>query len=123
MVSVAVDAERIQAELFRHITFDFVIRAYYTLIMRLDLEVVWSPDRIAHIWDRHQVTAEEVEEACYGEIIIRRARTGRVAVFGQTGSGRYLFIIGLMPARGTLFIITAREMEDVERRYYDRRGK
>ena len=91
--------------------------------MRLVAEVTWSPDVVSHIWERHQVTPDEVEEACYGDVLVRRARNGRVAVFGQTDAGRYLFVIGLMPTRGTLFVITARNMEDDERRYYQRRGK
>lgn len=91
--------------------------------MQLIVDVVLTPEAIEHMWTRHRVTQEEVEEACYGTIRLKRAKSGRVAVFGQAEAGRYLFIIGLLMPKRVLFVITARDMEDRERKYYMRRGK
>jgi hypothetical protein len=37
-------------------------------------EFVWPQDRIDHI-DRHGVTPEEVEEACFGHALVQRAKS------------------------------------------------
>jgi hypothetical protein len=37
-------------------------------------ELVWPPDRLAHI-ERHGVTPEEVEEACFGGAFVQRAKS------------------------------------------------
>lgn len=91
--------------------------------MKVIVDVVLTPEVIDHIWQGHQVTSCEVEEVCYGEIRFRRARSGRAAVFGQSDAGRYLLVFGILMPKQSLFVITARDMEDHERRYYLRRGK
>jgi uncharacterized DUF497 family protein len=59
-------------------------------------EFAWPQDRIDHI-DRHGVTPEEVEEACFGQALVQRAKSeGENPVFyvlGQTDAGRYLFCV------------------------------
>ncbi len=37
-------------------------------------EFVWPQDRIDHI-DRHRVTPNEVEEACFGQALVQRAKS------------------------------------------------
>lgn len=101
---------------------DCVIRLSYTWSMRALLEVVWSPGAVSHIWERHRVTVEEVEYACYGKIMLRRTREGRRLIYGRTDAGRYLVVIGTIVEHGCVFVVTARDMTTKERRLY-RRGK
>jgi hypothetical protein len=57
-------------------------------------QFVWSDDRIDHIAG-HGVTAEEVEQVCFGRALVLRAKSqGHNPVYyclGQTLSGRYFF--------------------------------
>lgn len=59
-------------------------------------EFVWPKERIDHI-ARHGVTPEEVEDVCFGDPLIQRAKgEGENLVYymlGQTTSGRYLFCV------------------------------
>jgi hypothetical protein len=60
-------------------------------------EFVWPQDRIDHI-DRHGVTPEEVEEACFGHALVQRAKSegenpvyyvlGQTRKNGDTANGR-----------------------------------
>ena len=81
-----------------------------------------------HILDKietkHGVQWEEVEEVCYATTRhVRRGREGLYQVFGQTDSGRYLFIVLADRGGGTWKVATAREMTDGERDLYkDQRG-
>lgn len=79
-----------------------------------------SEEREEHIW-RHQVRPDEVEDACLNDEeppLIRRARNGQYLVFGQTAAGRYLFIVLVPIAEGVFQLVTARDMESRERRYF-----
>ena len=57
-------------------------------------ELLWPRDRIDHI-ARHSVTPYEVEEVCFGQPLVLRAKSqGENPVYyvlGQTDSGRNLF--------------------------------
>jgi len=57
-------------------------------------QIVWPEDRIEHI-ARHNVTPEEVEEVCFGQALVQRAKSEGdnpiYYVLGQTFAGRYLF--------------------------------
>jgi uncharacterized protein len=56
-------------------------------------ELVWPQERIDHI-ALHGVTPEEVEEVCFGQPLVQRAKSeGENPVYyvlGQTEAGRYL---------------------------------
>ena len=84
-------------------------------------EFVWPQDRIDHI-DRHGVTPEEVEEACFGHALVLRAKSeGENPVYyvlGQTNAGRYLFCVVIRFPDGKGYPITARSMTDQEKRRY-----
>lgn len=84
-------------------------------------EFVWPQDRIDHI-GRHAVTPQEVEEACFGNALVQRAKSeGENPVYyvlGQTDSGRYLFCVVIRFPDGKGYPITAREMTDNEKRRY-----
>ena len=86
-------------------------------------EFVWPEDRIDHI-ARHDVTPEEVEEACFRRPLVQRAKSeGENPVYyvlGQTHAGRYLFavVIGFPDGKG--YPVTARTMTEKEGRRYRR---
>jgi hypothetical protein len=75
---------------------------------------------IAHI-ARHSVTPEEVEEACFNSPFTLKGRRSRYFVLGQTDAGRYLTVILQYKFRGIARVITAREMDEPERKRYLRR--
>ena len=84
-------------------------------------ELVWPPDRLAHI-ERHGVTPEEVEEACFGRAFVQWAKSrGENPVYyvlGQTRAGRYLFCVVIQFPDGRGYPVTARPMTARERRRY-----
>lgn len=80
----------------------------------------WDENNISHI-ERHRVTVDEVEEACFSRPLILRGRWKRYYALGQTDSGRYLTVIFIPKFGGTIKVITARDMDDSERRRYGRR--
>jgi hypothetical protein len=71
-----------------------------------------------HIWVKHQVTPEEVDEVCFGNPWVLGGRDGSYAVYGRTGAGR-LLVAFIYPRGGGLFALaTARDMNLTERRRY-----
>ena len=87
-------------------------------------EFVWPQERIDHI-ARHGVTPEEVEEACFGQAFVQRAKSeGENPVFyvlGKTTAGRYLFCVIIRFPDGRGYPVTARPMTDKEKRRFRQR--
>ena len=92
----------------------------YNGAMRIH-EFVWPQDRIDHV-DRHGVTPEEVEQACFGEALVQRTKSeGESPVYyvlGQNTAGRYLFCVVIQFPDGKGYPITARPMTDKEKGRY-----
>lgn len=84
--------------------------------------MTWNDGNKAHI-THHKVTPEEVEEVIFeGRLVVRRGRgEGVYYAYGQTKAGRYLFIVFAILAHGQGLVVTARDMEQVERRLYQRK--
>jgi hypothetical protein len=82
---------------------------------------VWPEERVEHV-ARHGVTPEEVEEACFGRVIVRKRKSeGRnpvYVVFGRTSAGRYLMSVVVRFPDGTGYPVTAREMTGKEKRSF-----
>ena len=82
-------------------------------------ELIWPEDRIDHI-RQHRVTPEEVEQTCFGQPFVRRAKSkGENPVYyilGQTDAGRYLFCVVIQFSDGRGYPVTARPMTDKEKR-------
>jgi len=76
----------------------------------------WNIDHIAH----HSVIPEEVEEVVFSRLSrIRKGRGDAIFyLFGQTLSGRYLFIVLRDLGNSTAFPITARDMTNSEKKLY-----
>ena len=85
-------------------------------------ELLWPRDRIEHI-ARHSVTLEEVEEVCFGQSLVLRAKSqGENPVYyvrGQTDAGRYLFSVIIQFPDGRGYPVTARTMTDKEERRFN----
>lgn len=86
-------------------------------------ELIWSEDRVDHI-AAHDIEPEEVEEACFGQALILRARSPGVNpvyyVLGQTETGRYLFCVVIQFPDGKGYPVTARAMTVKEKRRFIR---
>ena len=85
-----------------------------------EIRISWFVEE--HIWTKHQVTPEEVEEVCFSDSLVRQGRNHSYAIYGRTEAGRYL-IVFLYPdpeGHGVFRLATAREMEQVERHRYER---
>jgi hypothetical protein len=86
-------------------------------------ELVWPDDRIEHI-SFHGVEPEEVEEVCFGQPLILRARsTGKNPVYyvlGQTWTSRYLFCVVIQFPDGRGYPVTARPMAQKEKRRFEK---
>ena len=93
--------------------------------MKTISSIKWTDKSINHITS-HEVMPEEVEEICFNEYeppFIRSGRENLHYVFGQTHSGRFLFIVVRFMRPGEIRIITAREMNGWEKKYFKNRGK
>jgi len=78
----------------------------------------WDSANIGHMAKRHGVTPEEAEEVFDGNPVFRKTYESRRIALGQTGDGRYLFVVFMLKEGGVIRVITARDMVDSERRYY-----
>jgi uncharacterized DUF497 family protein len=80
----------------------------------------WDNGNINHIMERHGIEPEEVEEVFINRPLLRKTYEDRRIALGQTDSGRYLFVVFILKPEGILRVITCRDMDEKERRYYRR---
>jgi uncharacterized DUF497 family protein len=80
----------------------------------------WDDDNVQHI-ARHEFTPDEVEEVFAGAHKVRRARQKRYMALGETLDGRLAFVVFLRLQGGRVRVITARDMDDNERRLFRRK--
>ena len=80
----------------------------------------WDDGNIVHI-GRHQFTPEEVEEVFAGDHKVRRARQKRYIALGETFDGRLAFVVFRRLPGGLIRVITARDMDEGERRLFRRK--
>lgn len=89
-------------------------------------QLVWNENIIEHI-ARHNVSPEEVEEVCFGQPLIVKSKQASKGpnptyyALGQTENGRYLFVMFIYFKQGRAMVVTARDMDPAERKYYQRR--
>ena len=77
----------------------------------------WNKDHIA----RRGITGFDVEAVLKGSVSrvrIERARDSTLAIWGRSESGKYLLIILSPRDKGSYYPVTARIMEDREKRRY-----
>lgn len=80
----------------------------------------WDDANISHI-DRHEFTPEEVEEVFAGAYKVRRGREKLYIALGETLDGRLAFVVFRRLPGGKIRVVTARDMEDRERRLFRRK--
>ena len=82
----------------------------------------WDPRNVGHI-ARHEVQPHEVEDLFCNEPLVRRGGEDKYIAYGQTNAGRYVVVVFAYRGGGLARVITARNMDDKERRLYlrDRR--
>ena len=80
----------------------------------------WDYQNVLHI-ERHQFSPEEVEEVFDGDYKVRRARQGLYIALGDTLDGRLAFVVFRRLSKGVIRVVTARDMENNERRLYRRK--
>lgn len=94
--------------------------------MRID-DLIWLPQIIDKLDWKHDVSPEEVEEVLFGNPVYRKVQRGHVpgedlyAGLGQTFAGRYLIVFFIYKLTREALILSARDMDDRERRQYERR--
>ena len=80
----------------------------------------WDDGNIVHLGLGHGIDAQEAEEVFAVAPLIRRTRKGHYAAFGRTIGGRLLVIVFEWKGAGLVRPITGWDMDDTERRYYER---
>ena len=80
----------------------------------------WDDGNILHI-AKHEFSPDEVEEVFVGDYKVRRTRQKRYIAFGETLGGRLAFIVFRRLPGGLIRVITARDMDDGERRLFRRK--
>lgn len=91
--------------------------------MRIE-RLYWKDHILEKIIGVHGVRREEVEEVIHeGNPEVRRSGENRYLIWGQTLSGRYLFVVLEEEFKGVFVPVTARDMTDSEKRGYRRRRK
>ncbi|MBM3135354.1 MAG: BrnT family toxin [Chloroflexi bacterium] len=95
----------------------------------MQIESIICPEHIeAKLETKHNVTCREARQVLLGRPRIRFAEKGHTegenvyVAFGQTWGGRYLSVFFIYkPTTKTAVIISARDMNDRERRTYGRK--
>ena len=87
-------------------------------------EFEWDAGNVDHLWDRHQVSPDEVEEVFAGRFRWRKGRTNKGIQYyeglGQTQSGRYLAVFFQIKDRHVVRAASARPMSPAERKWYEK---
>jgi hypothetical protein len=86
-------------------------------------EVAWDEASEAHV-ARHSVTPDEVEDVLFCRPrLVQAGPHDTTYVMGTTFAGRYLFVVIAAAGRGGVYVVTAREMTEAERRRFRRRAR
>jgi uncharacterized protein len=84
----------------------------------LRIRQVICDERHAEHIARHEVTCEEVADVLlsHRKLVTRGGQQNRYLVLGVTEPGRHLFVVIEDLSGGTVVVVTARDMDDSERR-------
>lgn len=86
--------------------------------------LIWLEEIVEKLEVKHCVIPEEVEEVFRKQPRIRRMEKGRYRgedvyrALGRTETGRYLVVFFIHKTTGDALILSARDMDDKERRSY-----
>lgn len=90
-------------------------------------DFIWLPDIVEKLAAKHHVTPEEIEEVFFNRPRFRFVESGRranedvYAALGQTDAGRYLIVFFIRKVGNRALILSARGMDEKERRLYERK--
>ncbi|MCD6335950.1 MAG: BrnT family toxin [Candidatus Latescibacteria bacterium] len=88
---------------------------------------LWNEGIVEKIFIKHNLSPEEVEEAFRDRPKFKKGPKGHrhgeqgYYCLGRSGAGRYIFVFFVLKRDHRVFIVSARDMTWVERRYYERR--
>ena len=81
----------------------------------------WDEKNENHIAE-HGISILEVEEAVlFRKPFYQRTREGKYIAYAVTEDGRYLFIVFVLKGSTRIRVISARDMNEKEKRYYKKR--
>lgn len=89
-------------------------------------DFVWLPDIVEKLEGKHNVTQDEVEEVFFAQPLFRFVESGNrpgenvYSASGQTDAGRYLIVFYIHKPANLALILSARDMDERERKYYER---
>ncbi len=86
--------------------------------------ISWDHETVEHIAN-HGVSPEEVEQVLFNDYnipVIMRGKENKYLTYGETDSGRSLFVVWVSKYRKTR-IVTARDMTRKEKQFYRKRKK
>jgi uncharacterized DUF497 family protein len=92
-------------------------------------EIIWKDRFIDKLEVKHGISTNEVEDILFGRPHVRRAQKGHIkgedlyTAYGQTTGGRYLIIFFIRKEQAAALPISARDMTDPERRYYEQQAE
>jgi uncharacterized DUF497 family protein len=88
-------------------------------------QIIWKAQFVEKLAEKHGVSVPEAEEVLRSKPHIRKVGRGHVkgehvyVAYGQSTAGRYLVVFYIRKMTGALLPISARDMDDAERRYYE----
>ena len=86
--------------------------------------IIWKDQFVEKLAEKHSVSVTEAEEVLSANPHIRKMSRGRVkgenvyAAYGQRLGGRYLIVFYILKLTRAILPISARDMDDAERKYY-----
>lgn len=91
------------------------------------VDVIWRPEVVDKLNWKHGVDAEEVDQVLFGAPLFRKLQKGHIpeehvyVAFDRTEAGRYLTVVFIYKISREALILTARDMDNSERKAYERR--
>ena len=90
--------------------------------------IIWLHEYVAKMETKHGVYRDEIRDILLGNPHIRRIGKGKrrkgehlYAAYGPTEEGRYLTVFFIHKTGNEALVISARDMDDKERRQYGRK--
>ncbi len=90
-------------------------------------DFIWLPDIVEKMIVKHRVTQDEAEEVFFNRPQYRFVESGHrqgedvYSASGQTDAGRYLIVFFIHKPNNVALILSARDMNRMERRRYERK--
>lgn len=90
-------------------------------------DFIWLADVVDKLTVKHNVSQDEAEEVFFNRVRYRFVEKGKrtgedvYAALGQSDAGRYLIVLFIHKSDHSALILSARDMERRERRFYERK--